>query len=179
MRVSNFFRFIINNTFLILVLFFFAVISCKKETEIVQNIDYNVIYEIDTIPVYQTAADKTKQKTSTQYTSILYADLFKKSISGIDLDEISQLSLSVGDKQLVNEMIIGNYMKTTGVVIPTSADMKSNIDKFIDDTYIRFYLRKPTELEKYYLKNIISSDTSVTPEVVYTAFSLSNEYLFY
>ena len=157
----------------------FSSVGCKKDVEITRNYDYNVIYEVDTTWLYQSSADKTKQKTSDQYISILYSDLHQKSIPGNDLDEITQLSIAVGDKQVVNEFLLGNYMNSGNVIIPTDSEMRLDIEKFILDTYKRFYLRKPTELEKEYLVNLIEGDNSITPDIVFTAFSLSNEYLFY
>jgi len=153
--------------------------SCTKEREIIQEIDYNYIYGIDTVYVYQSAADKTKQKTSYQYTSILYADLHQKSIPTNDLNEISRLTLAIGDKQLVNEMLLSNYLNSGNAIIPSNTEMRNDVGQFIEDTYKRFYLRKPTEIERYYLINLIESDTSITPEIVYSSFALSNEYLFY
>lgn len=153
--------------------------GCKKDVEITRNIDYNVIYEVDTTYLYQSSADKTKQKTSYQYISILYADLHQKSIPGNDLNEITQLAIAVGDKQVANEILLGNYMNSGNAIVPTDSEMRADIEKFIEDTYKRFYLRKPTELEKEYLKKLIESDNTITPDIVFTAFSLSNEYLFY
>ncbi len=57
--------------------------------------------------------------------------------------------------------------------------MRNDIDKFITDTYIRFYLRLPSEYERYFLKDLIQNDQEMTPELIYTSFALSNEYFFY
>ena len=51
--------------------------------------------------------------------------------------------------------------------------------KILYETYKRFLVREPTEAETTYFKNYINSDPNVTPELVYFAFALSNEYLFY
>ncbi|MCX6351603.1 MAG: hypothetical protein NTX03_07065 [Bacteroidetes bacterium] len=157
----------------------FVFASCKKETtEKKQTIVYdNVIYHVDTIPVYKSAAEKTRQKTANQYYSILYSDLFQKSIPSKELADLTQLSLSIGDKKLVNEMMIKNYLITA--IIPTDAEMRKDIDKFINLTYLKFYLRKPTQLELYFFRDMITNDTKVTPTNIYTSFTLSNEYLYY
>lgn len=59
----------------IAVLIFFS--ACKKQTEIVttQVVD-NVIYQVGGTAVYQDNSEKNKQKTNTQYISILHANLF-------------------------------------------------------------------------------------------------------
>jgi len=178
---SRSYRFLLNiPAYFFIGLIGMAVISsCKKDVEITRNIDYNVIYEVDTVYVYQTSADKTKQKSSDQYISILYSDLYQKSILANDLSELSQATLAIGDKQLVNEIIISNYLNSTDAIVPTDTDMRADVDQFIEATYKRFYLRKPTELEKEYLTNLIESDQTITPDIVYAAFSLSDEYLYY
>ncbi len=165
-------------------LFFFATVtliafsSCKKE--IIQQTKYdNVIYEVDPVKLYQSNAEKNKQKSSVQYISILHSDLFNQSISSKDLNGQAEATLSLGDKGIANEMILYNLLNKPGVQIPTVSEMKSNVDQFIINTYQRFYLRNPTEYEKFYFRNLINTDATVTPQVIYAAFSLSNEYLFY
>ena len=153
--------------------------SCTKEKKIDRELIYNPVYEIDTVNLYGSNVEKTKQKSSTQYLSILYGNLFKKTISGNQLTDLSEFILSVGDKQLANDIITNAAIKAPGLIIPTDAEMRANIDKFITDTYVRFYLRKPTELEKATLKNMISKDSGLKPELIYFSFALSNEYLFY
>jgi hypothetical protein len=70
-------------------------------------------------------------------------------------------------------------MNNPGVVLPTAAYMRSNLDQFITDTYIRFYQRKPTSYELYGLRKLITDDPNMTPELVYSSFALSDEYWFY
>ena len=161
---------------LLLVVCIFA--SCKKQ--IVQDKTYgNVIYDIGNVVLYQSAAQKTRQKTPTQFLSILYADLFQKSIPSNELNDLSILFLANSDKGMINEMLVNNYLKTSGVKMPTNAAMRVDLDKFIDQTFIRFYLRYPTSYEKFYLKNRIQQDANITPEIVYSSFVLSDEYWFY
>ena len=42
-----------------------------------------------------------------------------------------------------------------------------------------FYVRKITEAEKAYLKNLIMANDSLTPEMLYYSFALSDEYQYY
>ena len=153
-------------------------VGCKKT--ITKEVVYdNVIYDIDTMYIYSSAFEKTKQKSDKQYISILYADLFKQNIPSKTLADLEQLKLANGDKNMANELIISSFMNTPGVQIPTDASMRANIDAFINDTFIRFYQRKPTEYERYFLKDLITKDTGITPELIYFGFAVSNEYLFY
>ncbi len=162
--------------FLLLIVAAFA--ACKKT--IVQDKVYdNVIYDVGKTAIYQSASQKTRQKTATQFTSILYADLFQQQIPSNELNDLSVLFLANGDKGMINEMLVNNYMQSPNVKIPTNAAMRADVDKFIDNTFIRFYLRNPTAYEKYYLKNLIQNDASITPQLVYSSFVLGDEYWFY
>ena len=63
--------------------------------------------------------------------------------------------------------------------IPSDADMRGDVDQFVEDCYLRFYLRKPTAYEQYALSDMIELDADMTVVDVYRAFLLSNEYMFY
>ncbi|MEY2829515.1 MAG: hypothetical protein RIQ33_1373, partial [Bacteroidota bacterium] len=172
MQVS---KFTVARNYFIIGLLLIVTASCKKQ--IVQDKIYdNIIYDVGKIPVYQSAADKKRIKTPTQFISILYADLFQKAITTQELNELSILYLAKGDKNIITEMLVSNYMNSTSVKLPTAATMNADIDKFITDTYVRFYLRNPTSYEKYYFKNLIQTDSKVTPELVYSSLALSDEY---
>lgn len=174
MRVFNF-------TYIAHVLFCIAVLAgCKKE--ITQEVIYdNIIYNIDTVPVYASANEKDRLKTPLQYISSLYSNLYFSSIPSNVLDNLVIYRLSIGDKNLVNEMTLNAMLKDPEVygTLPTNDEMRSNLDEFIETAYLRFYLRNPTEYEKYGLKQIIEEDESITVTDVYRSFLLSNEYMFY
>ncbi|MFM2226339.1 MAG: hypothetical protein RJA07_2541 [Bacteroidota bacterium] len=152
--------------------------SCKKK--IVQDKVYdNVIYDVGKVPIYQSAADKKRIKTPTQFISILYADLFQNAISTQQLNDLSILYSAQGDKGITTEMLVSNYMNSAAIKMPTNTVMRSDIDKFLTETFIRFYLRNPTSYEKYYFKNLIQTDANITPEFIYSSFALSDEYWYY
>lgn len=146
--------------------------SCKK-----QETKYE--YEVNNENVLPANVSKTRVKTTDQYVAILYANLFQKALSSNNLFTISQCFESVGDQILARQILIANLMKKTGVIIPTVTAMNSNIEQFITDTYVRFYVRNPTESEKVYLKKMIQADPNLTPELIYIAFALSDEYMYY
>jgi hypothetical protein len=153
--------------FLILIIF---LNSCKKD---------DPIYEINQINASSYNANKNKLKTPSQYISILYANLFQKALSPNELVEITRCIESVGDKQIVHEVIISNFMNKEGVSIPSDSLMREDLNLFLDETYKRFYVRDITEAEREYFLNFFASHPNVSSEMVYTAFSLSNEYQFY
>ena len=152
--------------------------ACKKEYTEKQVYD-NVIYEMDTVRLYNSAAEKSRQKSQTQYISILYSDLYNKSIPTNELSELSELGLATGDKTMVNELTLGHYLNGAGVDKPTDAEMRADIGTFITWAYLKFYSRYPTEYEKRYLTDIIEKDVDMTVDDVYTSFILSNEYYYY
>jgi len=57
--------------------------------------------------------------------------------------------------------------------------MRADIEGFVEKTYKRFYLRYPSEGEKTFFINYIKANSNVTVEMVYTAFSVSDEYQYY
>jgi hypothetical protein len=153
--------------FLILIIF---LNSCKKD---------DPIYEINQINASSYNANKNKLKTPSQYISILYANLFQKALSPNELVEITRCIESVGDKQIVHEVIISNFMNKEGVSIPSDSLMREDLNLFLEETYKRFYVRDITEAEREYFLNFFASHPNISSEMVYTAFSLSNEYQFY
>jgi hypothetical protein len=73
-------------------------------------------------------------------------------------------------------------MNTSFVKLPTRKFMIDSTEKFITDTYIRFFIRRPTEAEKTWFINFINANKAnpnFRPELVYTSFSASDEYMFY
>lgn len=155
-------------------------LGCKKQ--IVEEVVYdNIIYQVDTVPVYQSNTEKDRLKTPLQYISSLYSNLYFSSIPSGLLDNLVIYRLSIGDKTLINELILNAMLEDPMVVagFPSNEEMFSDVDEFIEDSYLRFYLRNPTEYEKYGLANMIESDPEITVIDVYRSFLLSNEYMYY
>jgi len=157
-------------TTLLLLIIFFSIASCKKDEP---------IYDINQIQSHSYNANKNKLKSASQYISILYANLFQKALSPNELVEITRCIESVGDKGLVHEVILSNFMNKEGVTIPSDSLMRADLNLFIEETYKRFYVRDITEAEREYFLNFFTSHPNISSEMVYTAFSLSNEYQFY
>jgi len=157
--------------YLLIILVFFA---CKKKDE---N-KYGVI----TTPVSGDNLNKDKHKSNIEFHSILTTNLFQKPSSINELSRTDRVMQSCGDKTLINEVIISNYMNSPNLKLPTRTFMVDSTDRFIEETYIRFFIRRPTQAEKTWFYNYIQSNKSnpnFTPELVYTAFSASDEYMFY
>lgn len=148
-----------------------SISGCKKDPE--------PLFRLNEVPLYPTVADKDKLKTNEQFVAILHANLFQTALSANDIFDINDCIESIGDKELAREVIISNFMNKEGVVMPSIEEMNADMELFITDTYIRFFVRYPTESEKTYLKNFIESNPYMTPELVYFSFALADEYMFY
>lgn len=156
--------------FLITIVALIAVSSCKKE---------DVIYGINEVPAIPANAEKNKLKSPAQYLAILHANLFQQSLSSGEMVELTDVIEAFGDKSLIHEVIISNFMNKPDVLLPPDSLVRANLDSFIVETYKRFFVRPPSELEKEYFRNYLQSHENVTPELVYMAFSLADEYQFY
>jgi hypothetical protein len=157
---------------IILIFFCLSVLvsSCKKE---------DIIYDVNQVNATSYNANKNKLKTVSQYISILYANLFQKSLSANELVEITKCIESIGDKEVAHEIVLSNFMNKSGVTLPSDSLMRADINLFIEQTYKRFYVRDLTEAEREFFLNFFESHPDVSVEMVYSAFSLSNEYQFY
>lgn len=154
--------------------------SCRKDTTINRTtVVDNYIYDVGEGEVYQSGADKEKLKTPSQYISILYAHLLRGAIPPQVMTDLTEMRLAIGDKQLADELFLQGFIRNGNVQIPTNAQMRANIPQFVEDTYIRFLLRKPTPYEALQMRQLIEEDNQLTPELIYQGFALSNEYHYY
>ena len=149
---------------------FLLIFSCNKE---------DTIYEINQINSSSYNANKNKLKSTMQYISILYANLFQTALSSNELVEITNCIESIGDKKVAHELILSNFMNSQQVLIPSDSLMRSDLNRFIEETYKRFYVRDITEAERKFFIDFFNSNPNVSSEMVYMAFALSNEYQFY
>ena len=149
----------------------FYIASCKQKVE--------VTYEVNSVDIYESKAQKTKPKNEAEYISILYTNIFQDAISPTALYQTQNVMYSIGDQAVAKELLLSNYFNQIGLSIPTDAYIVSNTEKFIIETYKRFMLRSPSQSEIYFFKKYIQENPKVTVEMVYTAFAASDEYGFY
>lgn len=145
--------------------------SCKKEK--------SYVYEVDNVNVTADGSSKPNFKTTTEFISIAYSDLFGTTISNSELVKLSTSYMAFGDKKLIEELIIKNLLNKPGVNLPSKSQMNANVGLFVNDTYKKLFNREPNEFEAWGIKNMIVSDTSITPELVFYAMMTSNEYRYY
>ena len=157
--------------FLLSLCFSLVFAACKKEEDIA--------YGVNQVNADSYNSGKDKLKSISQYISIVYANLFQQALSANELVEITNCIESIGDKEVAHEIVLSNFMNKSGVIMPTDSLMRSDIDVFLEDTYKRFFIRNMTEAEREYFTNFLETHQDVSVEMIYTAFSLSNEYQFY
>ncbi len=157
----------------LLAVFLLLAVACKKNSN---------TYEVVSTGSYGDNLNKDKSKSNIEFHSILSTNLFQKPSSINELSRTDRVIQSCGDKTLINEVIISNYMNTSNVRLPSRKMMVDSTNRFIEDTYIRFFIRRPTQAERTWFKNFINANKSnpnFRPELVYTAFAASDEYMFY
>lgn len=157
------------NNLITLLIISFIVASCKK--------DY--VYEVEDVTVSQEGGEKDNVKTTTEFISIVYSDLFNTNIPTNTLVNLQQSYDAFGDKKLIEDRIVRHFLDSSAVQIPSNATMRANIPLFVDETIVKFFNRSPDAFEKYFISNIIQSNTDITPVMVYYACLTSDEYRYY
>ena len=154
--------------------FLLVLAACQKDNN-------TYIYQVNDVVVTPNNADKDKEKTSDQYVNILYANLYQKALSPNQLVDLTDVIASIGDKQIAYETITAKMMADSEVLtlLPTTPEMRADVERFVVETYQRFFVRLPTEAEKVFFVNFIETHPNLTPEHVYFTFATCNEYNYY
>lgn len=147
-----------------------SLFSCKEKS---------YVHEINEIDVAQNNADKNKEKSPEIFINVAYANLYQEALSTNRLVDATEAVLSIGDKQVAYEVLIAKMMVDPNVILPTNAEMRNDLETFIEEAYSRFYVRIPTEAEKTWWVNYLESHPNLTSEHVFFAMATSNEYNFY
>ena len=158
------------NNFLFFLFTIILLASCSKE---------NVyVYEVNDISLKQQGTNKPNVKTTVEFISIAYSDIFGKTISQTDLTILSQAYISFGDTKVIEDLIIRNFLNRPNT-LPSKTDMTNDVAKFVRDTYKKLLNREPDEFESWFMIKLIQSDNTLTPELFYYAILTSNEYRYY
>ena len=145
--------------------------SCKKETE--------YIYEVNDVQVSQENIGKGIPKSTIEFLSIAYSDIFGNTISQNQLNRLSLLYLAFGDKKLLEDLLIKNMINRPESLLPSNQTMRADVDLFIVNAYQKLYNRSPNELEVFTLKKNINENAQMTAVMVYYAMMTSDEYRYY
>ena len=83
-----------------------------------------------------------------------------------------ELELTFASELMCMDSLAFWYDETVIYIDPT-------LDNFLEETYKRFFIRNITEAEREHFTHFFETHPNVSVEMIYTAFSLSNEYQFY
>lgn len=143
------------------------------------NKDAVTRYELEDVNLYSSASDKKNLKSDEQFISIMYTDIFERSISNSQLVTMNEAYTSMGDKSLIIDILIKSLLTDQGASIPTLSEMKSKPEEFVQNTYTRFLVRLPSKQEEWFLVNQIESNNKLEPIDIYYAMLTSEEYRYY
>jgi hypothetical protein len=146
-------------------------IACNKEKR--------YIYQVQEQELYQSANEKQTLKTTTQFISIAYSDLFGTTITNSELTKFDVALQAFGDKAVLQDMIVKSLLNRPGVQIPTDNTMRADIPAFVEATYLRIYNRKPNEFEAWKMKDLIEKNADITVKMIYYSLMTSEEYRYY
>lgn len=156
---------------LIIALIALAAIGCRPEPE--------ASFELQGLEVTPGFAVKDRLKTNEQWVAIVHTNLFQSAMSANDLYNAARVFESIGDQSLAREVLLSNFFNQPNLNLMTRDEMLENLDAFLDETYLRFYTRFPTQAERTYVREFILNNPGMTPELVYMSFALSDEYRYY
>ena len=156
---------------ILFLLFTIAFFSCSEEKK------YQ--YGIDPIDVTQGGGQKTNQKSTTEFISIAYSDLYGTVIPQTKLVNLSVAYSSFGDLKVIEKRIIANFLNDTTIQLPSTPTVNGDTILFITNTYKKFFNREPNEFEKFKWQELVRTNNSVTPMTIYFALMTSDEYRFY
>ena len=156
----------------ILILLLFAAVSCKKET--------SFLFEVEPVTVSQNnGSGKNNVKSTIEFISIAYADIFGSNISTSELQTLNIVYTAFGDKKLIEDRIIRSFLNSPGANIPSSVSVGGDTAQFVVNTYKKLYNREPNEFEKYYTVQLIKNEIYLSARVIYYALMTSDEYRYY
>ena len=155
----------------VILLIAIAAVSCRPEPE--------VSFELQGLEVTPGFAVKDRLKTNEQWVAIVHTNLFQSAMSANDLYNAARVFESIGDQSLAREVLLSNFFNQPDLNLLTREEMVANLDAFLDETYLRFYTRFPTQAERTYVREFILNNPGMTPELVYMSFALSDEYRYY
>lgn len=160
------------------ILFFTAILllqsSCTKTIE-----KKRYLYQVEDQELYKSSAQKLYLKSSDQFISIAYAHLFGVSITNKELGQYNVTLQALGDKETMQDMIVKSMINRSGVQLVADAEMRANLPLFVEQTYLRFYNRKPNEFESWKMKDMIEKNTEITSKMVYYSMMTATEYRYY
>ncbi len=145
--------------------------ACEKE------VDY--LYEVNPVAVQSPGSIKSNAKSTVEFLTIAWADLFGTQIPQQELSKLNTVYVAFGDKKMIEDRILLNFLSKSGVQIPAQTNVAGDTTLYINNTYKKLFNRDANAFEKYYLKEQIRLNASMTSQVIWYALMTSNEYRYY
>lgn len=158
-------------TIYILLLISYSLYACTEET--------TYVYEVDTVNAIGNSGDKNTPKSTLEFISIAYADVFGTSITQNQLVNLSTSYASFGDKKVIEELIVSNFLNRPNAQIPATPSVNGDTAAFITSAYKKFYNREPNPFESYFWLDLFRRSATANPGTMYYALMTSDEYRFY
>jgi len=157
---------------IIFLLSILTLVSCKKEKK--------VTYYVNDVNITQNAAVKDHLKSTTEFISIAYSDIFGTVITTAKLADLSTMYRAFGDKKLIEEMVIKNFLNESTIQIPQiDRTSEITIQNFVSNSYKKLFNRTPDEYELWFVADMILKDDTLTAELIYFSLMTANEYRYY
>ena len=155
-------------------IFIFSILllfSCKKEK--------NVKYQLNDVTIENNRANKDHLKSTTEFISIAYSDIFGTVISINKLADLTKIYKAFGDKKLIEQMVIKNFLNEPNQIPQIDRSSTSTINSFVQNAYTKLYSRTPDEYELWFVADMITKDNDLTSELIYFSLMTANEYRYY
>lgn len=148
-----------------------AFTACEKE------VDY--LYEVNPVTVQSPGSIKTNAKSTVEFLTIAWADLFGTQIPQQELSRLNTVYVAFGDKKMIEDRILLNFLSKSGVQIPAQTNVSGDTTLYINNTYKKLFNRDANAFEKYYMKEQIRLNAAMTSKVIWYALMTSDEYRYY
>jgi len=149
-----------------------TLVSCKKEKK--------AVYGLNDVNISQNSANKDHLKSTTEFISIAYSDIFGTVITTDKLADLSTIYRAFGDKKLIEEMVIKNFLNESTIQIPQiDRTSEITIQNFVSNSYKKLFNRTPDEYELWFVADMIQKDASLSSELIYFSLMTANEYRYY
>ena len=145
--------------------------SCKKEK--------NVKYQLNDVKIENNSANKDHLKSTIEFISIAYSDIFGTVISINKLADLTKIYKAFGDKKLIEQMVIKNFLNEPNQIPQIDRSSTSTINSFVQNAYTKLYNRTPDEYELWFVADMITKDNDLTSELIYFSLMTANEYRYY
>ena len=132
--------------------------------------------DLGEISVTSTPIKKRQTKTHSQFIQIAYIDLFNKTITPQRFNRAKQIFDSQGDDDINFRLFIKQLLDDPGIILPSKKFIQKDTEKFVVESYLKFYGRRPNGYEKKLLIDDIKRDQTVSAATIYYILMTTEEY---